>query len=291
MKHPLALLHLTVFIWGFTAILGKLLSLEAMALVWYRQGLASLVLFGVWAWVRPAAPTTRQRLALWGTGLLVCLHWVAFYAAIKTAGVAVAVVCLSTCSFFVSLVEPFVFRRAMRWGEAALGLLVVGGVLLLTGSTQTTGPWGIALGISSALFSALFGTLNGKLAQSLSPLVISVHELSAATLWLSLGFLFAPQAFVHPLAVSATDWGWLSILVLACTVFPWLWSLKVLRAVAPFTMALAINLEPVYSIAIAYAVFPTSERLTPGFYLGTLTLISAVVAHGLWRARRTEQTM
>lgn len=278
-------LHVTVFIWGFTAILGKLISLNAMALVWYRQGLAAVML-ALWLLVRrrPMRLPWRDARTLIGVGALVCLHWVCFYATIKLAGVAVAVVCLSACGFFVSLVEPLVFSRRFRWREAALGLLVIGGVVLLTGGAANAEPLGIAIGIASALFSAVFSTLNGRLVQRFEVGSMALWELGAATGWLTVGLLVVPSQFVAPALVSSEDWLWLALLSGVCTVAPWLVSLRVMRSLSPFTAALALNLEPVYSLLLAYLLFPHTERLTAPFYAGTAVLVAVVAGHAVTRA-------
>lgn len=285
-----ALLHVTVFLWGFTAILGKLIQLNAVSLVWYRQVIAALVLLVIvsgrgrgrrlpWATLR----------MIWGVGLFVALHWVTFYACIKMSGIGVAVICLSTISFFVSLFEPFIFRRSFRPIEAFIGVAVVGGVLLLTRGAGSGVGVGVAVGIFSAMCSALFSSLNGKLIEQATSFDIAFHEMLAATVWVSLVFVVMPGEFVVPSSIGWFDWGWLTILAVACTVFPWLWSLRVLRTVGPFAVALAVNLEPVYSLLLAYVLFPDTERLSLGFYLGAGLLLMLVAVHSLWKSKSLAQ--
>ncbi len=281
-----ALLHVTVFVWGFTAILGKLISLNAAALVWYRQLFAAAALL-VWLGVRRKlrALPLGDVLRLAGIGALVCLHWFTFYAAIRVSGVAVAVVCLSATSLFVSVLEPVLFGRPLRAAEVLLGAVVIAGVVLLTKGQAQADSVGVGLGLSSAFFSALFGTLNGKLTQRLDAAHMTLWELGAATVWLSAALLVWPSAWVPPSAVSSSDALWLVVLAIGCTVLPWQWSLSVLRTVSPFTVALAVNLEPVYSMALAYVLFPTEERLEPSFYAGAALIVGLVLGHGLWRSR------
>lgn len=271
------LLHATIVVWGFTAILGKLISVNAFALVWYRQWIAALVLLGAAARSpRILRLPGRDVLALFLVAALVSFHWVCFYGAIKAAGVAVAVVCLATTSFFVALVEPIVFRRKLRVAECVLGLVVLVGVVLLVSGEAHADAKGIALGIGSAVGAALFGTLNGALVKRISPVVMSVYELGFGATWLSLCFAIVPESFVAPLAMSRGDAGWLLILAVVCTAIPWLTSLRAMHALSPFTVALSINLEPVYTLIIAWFVFPSSERLSVEFYVGTALLIAAV---------------
>lgn len=281
-----ALLHVTVFVWGFTAILGKLISLNAAALVWYRQLFAAgalLAWLGVRRKLRALAWADVARLA--GIGALVCLHWFTFYASIRVTGVAVAVVCLSATSLFVSVLEPLLFRRPLRAPEVLLGAAVIAGVVLLTKSQARADGMGVALGLASAFCSALFGTLNGKLTQRLDAAHMTLWELSAATLWLSAALLVVPEYWVPPSALTPSDTGWLLVLAIGCTVLPWQWSLSVLRTVSPFTVALAVNLEPVYSMALAYVLFPAEERLGAAFYAGAGVIVALVLGHGLLRSR------
>ncbi len=286
-RRAFAVMHFTVFIWGFTAILGKLISLSAMALVFYRQALAALVLL-VWVFgIQRAKPLPlRDVVKLVAIGALVALHWLCFYSAIKITGVTVAVICLSSASLGVAFLEPVVFRRPFDWGEAFFGLVVILGVLVLVGSTPKAQPLGIVSGVAAALLSGLFSTFNGKLMQRLDAPRISVYELSAGTAWVALAFLVWPEQFVAPMAVSLSDWGWLTCLSVVCTVLPWLWQLDVMRTLSPFSLTLAINLEPVYSIGLAYWLFPSDERLGTNFYLGTVFLVALVFGHGVWKGRR-----
>lgn len=281
----LALLHVTVVIWGFTAILGKLITVNAIALVWYRQWLAALMLLPAIA----RSPSRlkiapKEALRLFGIGALVAAHWACFYAAIKLASVAAAVVCLAAGSFFVALFEPLVFRRALRVSEVALGLFVIVGVVLLVGAHTEARPSAILIGIAAAAGSALFSTLNGWVMQrTTDTAVVSIYELTSGALWVTLAFAFIPGSFVAPQNMVASDWLWLLLLAGVCTALPWLWSLRILRTVSPFTLALSVNLEPVYSLILAWLIFPGSERLSATFYAGTAVLIAAVVVNQMSR--------
>ncbi|MEW6434742.1 MAG: DMT family transporter [Myxococcota bacterium] len=280
-----ALMHLTVFVWGFTAILGRLISISALTLVWYRIVLVVLVMGGLVA-VRKlgfAVPVALlRRFAL--VGAFVALHWLLFYGCIKHAGVAVAVLCLSTITFFTALFEPLVFKRAVAPIELLVGLFVMGGVALLVKVEAGADFLGLALGLGSALFSAAFGVLNGQLAREARAEVTTFYELSSAVLVTSLLFLVWPGDFVAPGALSARDVGLLLALAVGCTVLPWLWSLRVLKTLSPYTLALAVNLEPVYAMVLAYVLFPGEEQLTWRFYGGAGVLVG-LVAVNTWLTR------
>lgn len=289
--HPLkpgqahALLHLTVFVWGFTAILGRLISVSAVTLVWYRLVLVVLVMGGLIA-VRKlgfAVPgALMRRFAL--VGVFVGLHWLFFYGCIKYAGVAVAVLCLSTITFFTALFEPLAFKRALAPLEVLVGLFVMAGVSLLVKVEAGADFVGLALGLASALFSAAFGVLNGKLARETRAEVMTFWELSAATVLTTGFFALWPGDFVGPWALSPRDVGLLLALAVGCTVLPWLWSLRVLKTLSPYTLALAVNLEPVYAMGLAYFLFPGEEQLTWRFYGGAGVLVG-LVAMNTWLKR------
>ncbi len=283
-----ALLHFTVFVWGFTAILGRAISVGALSLVFYRILLVVLVM-GTLAKARRlsfALPKETARTLL-VAGVMVSLHWLLFYACIKYEGVAVAVLCLSATTFFTACFEPVVFRRRPRWGELVLGVLVVAGVALVVKvETDATGL-GLLMGLGSALFSAGFGTLNGKVAAETRAELITVVELGSALLVTALFFLWRPGDFVGPQAISARDAGLIAVLAIGCTVLPWLWSLRVLRTLSPYTVALAVTLEPVYSLGLAYFIFPGSEQLTLRFYAGAALLLALVALNGWLKGARS----
>ncbi|MDP3153980.1 MAG: DMT family transporter [Archangium sp.] len=281
-----ALMHLTVFVWGFTAILGRLISLSAVPLVWYRL-LVVLAVMPVVIWWRglPMKVPLPQLRSFGVAGTLVALHWLLFYGCIKYAGVAVAVLCLSTITFFTALLEPLVFKRKAVMSELLIGFGVMLGVGFLVKVETSTDFTGLAMGMGSALFSSAFGTLNGKLARESHGEVMTFYELSAAALVTSVFFLLQPGSFVSPMALSMVDAGLLLLLGVGCTVLPWMWSLRVLQTLAPYALALAVSLEPVYAMGLAWFIFPGAEQLTWRFYVGVLVLLSLVVLNTVRRVR------
>ena len=280
-----ALLHFTVLLWGTTAILGKSIHIAALPLVFYRVAIVTVLMAAVLARRRvPFAITWRRAAELGAAGVLVALHWVLFYAAVKLAGVSVAVLCLSTITFFTALLEPLVFRRRVRWHELLLGTLVVVGVVLLLRLEARGGARGYAMGIASAFFSAAFGTWNGSLVLRERAERVTFYELAAAGVACGLCF-FGFGGFVAPWEVSLVDWALLALLAVACTLLPWLWSLRVLKTLSPYTVAISVSLEPVYSILFAYVLWPSEERLTARFYVGGGVLIALVFANGALKSR------
>lgn len=266
------LMHVTVFIWGFTAILGKSISIQALPLVWYRIWAVVLIMAGVLA-VKGLGFRQPRVWRLFGVGALVGLHWLMFYGCIKVAGVSVAVLCLSSLTFFTAIFEPLIFRRAVRVYELVLGGIVVVGVLLLLRFEANAEPVGWALGLGSALFSAAFGTFNGMLAKTEAPERVTFFELFGAAVVTSLFFFVWPESFVPPWQLSVVDGLLMALLVVVCTVLPWMWSLRVLKVLSPYTLAIAVSLEPVYAMVLAVMIWPESETLSLRFYVGSAILI------------------
>jgi len=280
-------IHLCVLLWGFTAILGKLITLPALPLVWWRMLLvvAALALLPrVWRGLR--ALPMRLLLAYAGVGVLVALHWLTFYGAIKLANASVAATCMALATVFIALIEPLLVHRRFSWRELALGIAVLPGVALVVGGVPDAMRIGIAIGALSALFVALFGALNKRLVEHADPLTVTALELGSGTLALTLlapamPLLFPAFAGALFTAPSAHDAGYLLLLALACTLFPFVLSLVALRHMSAFAAQLAINLEPVYAIVLAILLLGEQRELTPQFYAGVAIILAAVLAHPL----------
>ncbi len=277
-------MHLTVFIWGFTAILGKSISIQALPLVWYRIWSVVAIMGGVL--VVKGLGFRQDRVArLFGVGALVGVHWLLFYGCIKVAGVSVAVLCLSSLTFFTAIFEPLVFKRPVRVYELLLGGLAVVGVVVLLRFEAKVEPLGWALGLGSALFSAAFGTFNGVLARTEAAERVTFYELFGAAMLTSVFFVVWPETFVPPWKLSLIDVALLSLLVVVCTVLPWMWSLRVLKVLSPYTLAVAVTLEPVYAMVAAVLIWPESEKLSVRFYVGSAILIALGPVNSMLRKR------
>ena len=272
-------LQVIVVLWGCTAILGRQISIRAIPLVWYRL-LIVIAVLAVWVPARgislrvPWRSAARYALV----GVFIGTHWLCFYGAIKVAGIATAVISLSTITFFTALVEPIVFRRRVRAGELAIGALVVAAAAALMQVELHVTPAGFALGLGSAVLAAIFGVLNGKLAHAEPPERLMLYELTAATLVVT---AFVPWSFVVP---PLADVGWLAVLAVLCTVIPQVWIIYVLRTLSPFTVAVTVNLEPVYALVLAALLF--LETLSVRFYAAAAVLFALVVVNGINRAGR-----
>jgi drug/metabolite transporter (DMT)-like permease len=276
-----ALLHLTVFIWSFTAILGKWITINPLALIFYRQAVAAaLILLGL----GPRKLWCRGVPTLLLIGAAVAGHWLLFFYSIKLSGVAVSVVCLSTGSIFGSLLGPLLLRKPLRLLDVAAGTLVIGGVITLMRVDLVCPIYNLSIGVGCSFLSALFATFNGHLVERYTAAQLSFWELAGGAGWSALVLAFLPRYWVSPLAMSHSDLLALFLLSFVCTVFPWLWSMQILKRLTPFAVLLAVNLEPVYSLMLAYVLFPDSERLHASFYRGALMIGAVIIAHGLLSA-------
>lgn len=280
-------IHFCVLLWGFTAIIGKLITMPALPLVWWRMGLVVVALAlvpRVWRGLR--AMSLRLILAYAGVGVLVALHWLTFYGAIKLANASVAATCIALATVFTALVEPKLAGRPFSRRELALGVVVIPGVALVVGGIPDEMRIGVAVGALSALFVAFFGSLNKRLVERGDPLTVTALELGAGTLALTLLAPVMPlvfPAFAGPLFAipSAHDLGYLLVLSLVCTLFPFALSLVALRHMSAFAAQLAVNMEPVYAIVLAIVLLSEQHELTPQFYLGVLVILAAVLVHPL----------
>ena len=283
-------MHLCVVIWGFTAILGKLITLPAFALVWWRMLIvvAALALLpAFWRGVRSLDPRTLAIFA--GIGLVVALHWVTFYGAIKLANASVAATCMGIAPILVSLVEPFVTGRRFDWRELAIGVAAVPGVALVVGGTPGGMRVGIAVGMLSALLVAIFGALNKRYVERGDPLAVTGLELAAGTAFLTLlAVLFGGEA-TRLLLPDARDTVLLMLLAIACTLFPFALSLVALRHLSAFSAQLAVSLEPVYAIFLAILLLGEQRELGLQFYLGLAIILGSVLVHVALRRRPAAQ--
>ncbi|HNV97944.1 MAG TPA: DMT family transporter [Chitinophagales bacterium] len=284
------LYHVCVFLWGFTAVFGRLIQLNETILVWYRMGITSVILLcipALWKSLR-----TIQRKTLWklvGIGLIVTAHWLAFYGSIKEANISVALTCLATTSFFVSVLEPLFFGRKFIWHELLLGLLVVPAMYLIfhfSGNYKT----GIILGLISTFFATIFSLLNKKMIAETKPLNITFIEIVTGYIILSaimpLYLHVQPETDIHP---SGTDIVNLILFSGLCTVVPFTLSLYCLRHISVFTASITLNLEPVYGIGMAILLFNEQEHLQTGFYIGTLMIMAVVFINPFIQKRFGDQ--
>lgn len=282
-------LHLIVFIWGFTAILGKLMELPSEEVVFYRTLIAALslaVLLKLSGRSFNIGP--RGVLKTLGTGLLIGAHWVLFFEAARVSSVSVCLAGMATTTFWTSLVEPMLTSRRVRSFEVIVGLVVIGGLYVIF-QFEFDNALGLTLAIISALLAAMFSVLNSKFTKQYNPYMITYYEMIGACAGVGLFMIiYRPLFLSAPLDIaipSAGDWGYLVILALVCTVYAYSDAVELMKRISAFTVNLTINLEPVYGIIMALIVFGESERMSSGFYWGTLIIMAAVFCYPLVNKR------
>ena len=289
MKKAFLQLHLAVFFAGFTAILGKLIHLNEGILVAYRMLLSALPLGGILLLRRQLAKSSLpDLLRLFGVGAVIAMHWVTFYGSIKYSNVSVSVTCLSAIGFFTSFFEPAINRRRIDPAEVVLGCLAIGGIYLIF-NFYPQYETGIVFGLLSAMFASLFPIFNKRLLQRFTPSNLTFYEMAggflALLLLVPLYLRFFPATYFLP---TPSDWLWLLVLAGICTVWSFTLSLSALKYISPFTANLTYNLEPVYSIILAFLLFGENRFLGHGFYAGITLILIAIVLQmkRVWNEQR-----
>jgi drug/metabolite transporter (DMT)-like permease len=280
-------LHFIVLIWGFTAILGKLLEpLSPLSVVLYRTFLA-VIGMGAVLWyqhrngpaIGPVSALDRWRLL--GIGALIAIHWMAFFGAARLANVSVCLAGMATSSLWASVLEPLVLRRRVRAIEVVMGAVVMAGLYLIF-RFEFDKVAGLLVAVFSAMLAALFTIFNSQFTHRYEALVISTHEMAGAFLasiplvGLYMAFFAQPNETFWP--ETGGQWGWLLVLAWVCTVYAYTAGIQLLRKFSAYLAILTVNLEPVYGIILAVLIFGNTERMTTGFYLGTLVILVAVIA-------------
>ncbi|MBC8047045.1 MAG: EamA family transporter [Fimbriimonadaceae bacterium] len=281
-KRAYLILHICVFIWGFTAILGNLISLQETVLVWYRMGITSVSLLFIPAlWSNIKNVPKKEILKIAGIGVLVALHWITFYGAIKYSVVSVALTALATTSFFTSFIEPLFMKTKIKFWEVLSGAAIIPAIYLIF---YFTGEYkiGFILGLLSALLAAIFSVLNKKMIAKHHAVPITFIELSCGFIFLCVSMPVYFQIFEDvTLLPTQKDWFYLCILSVLCTTIPFILSLNSLRHLSAFTSNITINLEPVYGILLASAIFKDHKNLHTGFYFGAGIILLIVFLNPL----------
>ncbi|MBN8894618.1 MAG: DMT family transporter [Rhodanobacter sp.] len=285
-------IHFCVLLWGFTAILGKLITLQALPLVWWRMLLVTGALLMV-PRVRRQLRAMSWRLigAYAGIGVLVSLHWLTFYAAIKLSNASVGATCIALGPVFLAFIEPWLARRKFDPRELLIGVAVVPGVVMVVGGVPVDMRIGIAVGVLSALFVALFGSLNKRMVESGDPLTVTFIELGTGTVFLTLLAPLLPHQGALFVLPGLHDALLLLALAFGCTLLPFTLALVALRHMSAFGTQMVTNLEPVYAIVLAIVLLGEQHELDGWFYAGVAVILAAVFMHPLLnrRARSTTQ--
>jgi len=282
----LLLLHLIVLVWGLTGILGREITLQPFLLVWWRVliAVATIAIIALLARKQLIAQT-RDLVRFAGVGLLTAAHWVCFFASIKYSKISVALVVLSTSAFFVSLIHPLLKRERPRRYEMSLGLVVIVGIFLIF-KFESEYTLGIVLSLLAAFLAAIFSTLNARLVATYQPTQMAFWEMLFAFLGLSLYIVITGKSQQLATLPSSRDLQLLLLLGVLCTGVAFIVSIRVMRVLSPFTCALAINMEPVYTIVLALILYGSDEWMSPQFYFGGLVIISTLFLDTWLKSRR-----
>lgn len=286
----LLLLHLIVLIFGFTGVLGKLISLDAVPLVFWRCAIATVSLLAFLIMRKKmktySLKTTAQ---MAGIGLITAAHWITFFWAIKVSTISVALATLASTALFVSFFEPLVTKRKLDFREVVLGVVVIIGLIFIF-QFETQYKLGILLALISAFLAGVFSTLNAVMIRKYDAINISFYELLAAAIGVFIYLLFQGEITTDFCQIGQMDWLWLILLGTVATAFAFVVNVEVMKVLTPFTVALTINLEPVYSILMALIIFGEEERMTPGFYVGALIILVALFADAIIKRRAKSKT-
>lgn len=272
-------LHFVVVLLGFTAILGALISLPAIDLVWYRMLIGFAGLWGFFVFRKIAFRLSlRKILPLLGIGVVVALHWITFFHAIKVSNVSVTLGVFASTTLFTSFLEPLTQKRRIFWLEVLIGLVIIGGIYLIF-QYEFHFLEGILYALLSALLNGLFVVLNRNISTRHHPSVISFYEMIGGFLFITF-FLASTGGFdAAYFRISPADIFYLLLLGLVCTAYAFTAIVDVMKVLSAYTVVLAVNLEPVYGIVMAYFFFPDAESMSGGFYLGTFIILSSVFAY------------
>ncbi|MCH2489754.1 MAG: DMT family transporter [Flavobacteriales bacterium] len=278
-------LHLIVFIWGFTAVIGALISIEAIPLVWFRMLLATGFVALFIGYRKIGLSFSKKTLAgFLLAGAIIAAHWLAFFGAIKVSNVSVTLAIMSTGAFFTSLLEPLFYKRKIIGYEVFFGLIVVVGLYVIF-EVETEYVTGILLALCASFLGALFSVINGKFAVKYNASAISFYELGFGMLCISVYLAINGSFTATFFVLSTSDWLYLLLLASVCTAYAFIASVHVMKWISPYTVMLTINLEPVYGIILALLILGDAENMSPQFYYGAAIILVTVVLNGIIKTR------
>ena len=279
-------LHLIVFIWGFTAVIGRLISLDALPLVWFRMLFA---VFFIFLFIKikkiPFQISTKKILQYLFAGLIIALHWFTFFRAIKVSNISVTLACLSTGAFFASLLEPILYGRKIILYEVVFGLIMIFGLYIIF-NVEVNYFEGIILALVSAFLSALFAIINSKFIKENNAVIISFYELLGGVAFFSVFLFFTSSFKADFFQLSTNDFLYLMILSSVCTAYAIISSTSLMKYLSPYTVMLTINLEPIYGIILAVIIFKDKEKMSTDFYIGALIILITVILNAIIKSKK-----
>ena len=279
-------LHFIVFIWGFTAVLGDLITIAAVPLVWFRMLLGSIfVLIYIWFTKRKLKVSLKSLVIFALIGFLIALHWLAFFKAVKVSNVSITLAMMSTGAFFTSLLEPIFFKRKIIKYEVIFGLIVIVGLYIIF-NVETAYLTGILFALLSSFLGALFSIFNGMIVKTHDATIISFYELFFGVVFITI-FIFSTDGFnMSFFDLSSTDWIYILLLASVCTAYAFIAAVHIMKWISPYTLMLTTNMEPVYGIILALLILGDKEYMNPTFYLGALIILMTVIVNGIIKTRK-----
>lgn len=282
-------LHLIVFIWGFTAILGALISIQADALVWYRMLFAGAFLFFYILFKKQSFRIPiKEFFKLIFVGLLIAVHWIFFFKAIHISNVSITLSVFSLGAFFTAILEPIFYGRKVLWYEVFFGLVIIAGLALIL-KVEINYFEGMMYALASIIIGVLFTLMNGKLIEKHEPSVITFYEFLAGVFFITIYFLFQNKFNVEFFILTANDWLLLFILSSVCTAYAFTASVKVMRKLSPYTIMLTTSLEPVYGIILAFFIIGGKEKMSVEFYIGAILIVITVIMNAVLKHYLTDK--
>jgi drug/metabolite transporter (DMT)-like permease len=288
----LLLLHLVVLIFGFTGILGKLITVSSEDIVWYRMfiGVVSTAIY----FMIKGFSFKMNKGGVWKTlltGIIIAAHWIFFFESIKQSNVSIGLIAIATSSTFTAFLEPLFFKRRFRIYELFLSVIVICGVILILQFGDNSNHTGLLLGIVAAFLASLFTVINGRLIQQYDHNKISLYELSGGFLAVTVYFILSKNEQLPNFQLSTHDLLWLILLGVICTAFAFMATIKVMKELTPFTVSLSINMEPVYGILLALLIFGESEKMSSAFYIGSLVILAALFLNAFLKRRARKKAL
>lgn len=281
-------LHFIVFIWGFTAVLGDLISINAFPLVWFRMLLGAIFILIYIVFRKEKLKVSKSSLLKFAAvGFLIAMHWLAFFEAIKVSNVSITLAMMSTGAFFASLLEPIIYKRKIIKYEVIFGLVVIVGLYIIF-KVESDYLVGILLALLASFLGALFAIFNGMLVKNHNASVITFYEMIFGVVCISVFMLFTGEFDATFFDLSGSDWTYLLLLASVCTAYAFIASVHVMKWISPYTVMLTTNMEPVYGIILALLILGEKEYMSPTFYLGAVIILITVIINGILKTTEKE---
>lgn len=286
------LLHFIVLLYGFTGIVGKMVSIESYELVWWRILVSVIALaFFMRFTKRSFRVENKKELLTYGlVGCAVAIHWSTFYMAIELSTASLGIVCMSTSAIHVAWLDPLINKTKISWFDFFLSSAVIIGIVLIANDFNSGDYIALIYGLVSAFFASLFSVYNGRLVKEHPPSKISFYELLTGILFMTVLLLSQGKFNADLFAISIVDFLWILFLGVLCTTFAFIATIEVIKYLGTFTVSLSINLEPIYTIILAIVLLSEHEQVGPRFYIGTIIILVVVFANGIVKGQRRKKT-